>query len=352
MNRPEIETLKTFLPAYLESIGCELHGPDTKLNCLCPLHSEKSPSFHVNFSKGVPLWNCFGCDRGGDLFTLHALRTERDSKLDFAVLAEELAEQFGVSLSPTTRRSFRRQRRSILKAQRAKARYEETKQKQDDAVEAKLEGILIKYSAPDWRRRLASSSPVGIAVDAEDEWRLLIRFLFPTDATLFVGGLYDSGKKRGQGHFRSASEWLDFSERPGSRVSAVTFQPGETSRSKKTMLSQEFIVLESDNMIGHKPSDEAEREANKTATAALFRWCVKELGMRLAAVIDTGHRSLHGWFAMPKNLDIRLQLELLAAALRLDPALFKNPAAPLRLPGAIHEKTGQSARLLYLDKIN
>ena len=43
-------------------------GP-SKLKGLCPLHTERTPSFHV--STDVGLWNCFGaCQRGGDVITL------------------------------------------------------------------------------------------------------------------------------------------------------------------------------------------------------------------------------------------------------------------------------------------
>jgi DNA primase len=35
--------------------------------CRCPFHDDRTPSFTVN--TGTGLWHCFGCRRGGDVFT-------------------------------------------------------------------------------------------------------------------------------------------------------------------------------------------------------------------------------------------------------------------------------------------
>jgi DNA primase len=59
---------------------------------LCPFHSEKSPSFHVNRDKGF--FHCFGCGAGGDVFKF----LELQEKLGFVDAVKHLASKFGMPL--------------------------------------------------------------------------------------------------------------------------------------------------------------------------------------------------------------------------------------------------------------
>ena len=59
---------------------------------LCPFHSEKSPSFHVNRDKGF--FHCFGCNVGGDVFKF----LELQEKLGFVDAVKHLASKFGMQL--------------------------------------------------------------------------------------------------------------------------------------------------------------------------------------------------------------------------------------------------------------
>jgi len=61
---------------------------------LCPLHKEKTPSFHVDPELGF--FKCFGCGEGGDAIKLHMLL----SGDDFPAAMESLARRFGVPLPP------------------------------------------------------------------------------------------------------------------------------------------------------------------------------------------------------------------------------------------------------------
>lgn len=59
---------------------------------LCPFHQEKTPSFYVTPSRGT--YHCFGCGKGGDLFSF-VMETER---LSFPEALRKLADQAGVDL--------------------------------------------------------------------------------------------------------------------------------------------------------------------------------------------------------------------------------------------------------------
>ncbi len=42
-------------------------APNRRGFLLCPLHTERTPSFHVVADRG---WRCFGCGKGGGIFDL------------------------------------------------------------------------------------------------------------------------------------------------------------------------------------------------------------------------------------------------------------------------------------------
>lgn len=62
----------------------------------CPFHDheDSSPSFSVDFETG--LWNCFGCNRKGDLFSFIAVMEGLDVVDDFPVVLEKGADIAGI----------------------------------------------------------------------------------------------------------------------------------------------------------------------------------------------------------------------------------------------------------------
>jgi len=100
MSLSHIQLTPQFVQAVREAVDIvEVAAGYTKLSRagrkhrgLCPLHKEKTPSFHVDGELGF--FKCFGCGAGGDAIKLHMLLTGDD----FPAAMEALAQRFGVSL--------------------------------------------------------------------------------------------------------------------------------------------------------------------------------------------------------------------------------------------------------------
>jgi DNA primase len=71
-----------------------LHRSGRNYAGLCPFHDEKTPSFQV--SQERQNYHCFGCGKGGDIFTF-VMETEG---LDFRQALELLAARAGIELTP------------------------------------------------------------------------------------------------------------------------------------------------------------------------------------------------------------------------------------------------------------
>src|SRR5947209_15702706 len=88
-----VEEIKSRLPIE-DLVGryVDLKRSGASFKGLCPFHQEKTPSFYVNPARGS--YHCFGCGKGGDLFSF-LMETEH---LQFREALEQLAEQTNVQL--------------------------------------------------------------------------------------------------------------------------------------------------------------------------------------------------------------------------------------------------------------
>ena len=78
-----LQVVQEYVP--LKKVGRTYKG-------LCPFHSEKSPSFHVDPEKGF--FHCFGCGVGGDVFKF----LELHEKVGFQDSVRMLAQKFCLTL--------------------------------------------------------------------------------------------------------------------------------------------------------------------------------------------------------------------------------------------------------------
>ncbi|HEY8505085.1 MAG TPA: DNA primase, partial [Gemmataceae bacterium] len=153
---------------------------------LCPFHDEDTPSFTV--SPDRQMFYCFGCQKGGDVFTF--LMEQRG--LDFRQALEVLAERAGVALperalTPEQRRELERRRRLLDLLERAARYFENLLQRSPGAEGARryvrerglqpatVHAFRLGWSEPEWAALSAGLRERGVDDDLLVEAGLAVR---------------------------------------------------------------------------------------------------------------------------------------------------------------------------------
>jgi hypothetical protein len=199
----------------------------------------------------------------------------------------------------------------------------------------------IKADFPASVADLWESSPVRCDEDLEDA-KAFLR-LFPLPGILWIApDIFQSGKPEHARFFRTRAEWeAETFIAHGTRIAPAAFSPGAYGRSRENVAEHLFAVIESDE-IG-----DGKLYASKDDFCTLIRWLREACGWHLAAVVDSGGKSLHAWFRHPGQADTTHLAEH-AAALGLD-RKFSEPAQPWRLPGPRRENAETRQELVYLN---
>ena len=240
-------------------------------------------------------------------------------------------------------------RKQYAKKTQERERVEKEKVRLTKHIEGTLLRRLAPYISDQWRAELFDSSPMCFE-KIETIPHDFLRWMFPMDSILWMGNQYDSGKLKHSDNFKTCEEWLKLKTLP-SRIAPAHFREGSFNRNKENIIQCPFIIMECDEIIGHEPNTDSEKERNKQLTAALALYAVDKLGLNLRAVIDTGNKSLHLWYDRP-SLEAMNAIRKMIAGLRIDKAPFEQSHLPLRMPNSYHEKSKKSARLLYINNIS
>lgn len=89
-----------------EHLPLKKAGRNFKTNC--PFHGEKTPSFVVSPERQI--FHCFGCHKGGDIFSF----IEDYENITFAESLKELAKRAGVKLTTSPARTDREKKRDLI----------------------------------------------------------------------------------------------------------------------------------------------------------------------------------------------------------------------------------------------
>jgi DNA primase len=149
---------------------------------LCPFHDEKTPSFTVN--PGRQTFKCFGCGKGGNVFTF---LTETQG-LNFPEAVRQLAEERGIHVpasrpaDPEVDSRIDRIRKALAFAHRffvgalASPEGDEARAYLADRGydAAAIEQFGLGYAPAAWDRLLAAAAKAGVPADALDEAGLVV----------------------------------------------------------------------------------------------------------------------------------------------------------------------------------
>jgi hypothetical protein len=178
---------------------------------------------------------------------------------------------------------------------------------------------------------LASMSPIELPDDPREHFSLFMDRMWADDDIVWSGEVEDSGRPEMSCHWRRAA---DCDVPLGRFTSGSTYQPDTVSRAAANVHTARYLVLESDVL----------RPGQMVALAALL--AAGSLKLRLRAMVWTGGKSIHVWFARPAESIVR-NLKIAAPVVGLDPKTF-HATQPVRMPGV--ERDGDRwQRCLYMD---
>lgn len=207
---------------------------------LCPFHAEKSGSFNVREETGR--YKCFGCDKGGDVFTF----IQEIEHLDFPGAVEHLAAKAGIQLNYTSagQSKERARRKQLVEAMNEAVEWYHRRLLEDPAARPARDYLRRRGLAGD----IARQFKLGWA---PDDWDALARGLGASADTLQEVGLaFRNRRNRMQDSFRARVMFPIFSESGEALAFGGRILPGSDDPAKYKNSSETPIYTKSKILYG------------------------------------------------------------------------------------------------------
>lgn len=192
-----VDLIREYIP--LKAVGANFQA-------LCPFHQEKSPSFVVSPDKQI--WHCFGCGRGGDIFSFVM---EKES-LNFIEALRLLASKAGVVLHYDNSQNYSQRNRLLDILALANKYYQHLLMEPlgKAALDYLLKRNLTLETIRDWHLGYSLGTETG-------KWDSLYTFLKKrplqgqkyTDEEIFAAGLTIKKKQKSTGETSLRSPYYD-----------------------------------------------------------------------------------------------------------------------------------------------
>ena len=207
---------------------------------LCPFHAEKSGSFNV--SEEMAFFKCFGCDKGGDIFTF----IQEIEHTDFPGAVELLAGKAGISLNYTStgQSQERAQRKKLTSAMGDAVEWYHERLLKDPGARAARDYLRARGLGGD----IARQFKLGWA---PDDWDCLSRELGHSPEVLHTVGLaFRNRRNRMQDAFRARVMFPILSESGDALAFGGRILPGSDDPAKYKNSSETPIYTKSRTLYG------------------------------------------------------------------------------------------------------
>ncbi|OGF26496.1 DNA primase [Candidatus Falkowbacteria bacterium RIFOXYC2_FULL_47_12] len=175
-----VEFIREYVP--LRAVG-------VNFTARCPFHQEKTPSFVVSPERQI--WKCFGCGKGGDVFSF-IMEMEG---LSFVEALRELAPKAGVTLRRQNAREASQRNRLLDCTELAVSYYHRILLESPQAQPAR--DYLTRRGLSE---QTIEEFKIGYSFDSWDGLYLMLRKKGFTDADIFLAGLTVK-KDKGLGYY-------------------------------------------------------------------------------------------------------------------------------------------------------
>ena len=220
-----------------------LEGAGKNMRACCPFHNERTPSFYITPDKGI--FKCFGCGKGGDIFSF----IQEIEGLDFRESLKMLADRAGVELTYNSdAKEQKSDRDHLYKIMDTAMRWYEVQLRQTSAI--------VEYLTTD--RGLTKDTLVDFHVGyAPPGWEQLTTMLKKkgfTDELIKRAGLAIDGKKGIYDRFRERIMFpiFDGQGRPvafSGRIFTLPDSQTDTSRSGKYVNSPQGELYDKSRIL-------------------------------------------------------------------------------------------------------